>query len=76
MCSLKFTDERTTEFLHLALSLLPHVPKQVPPGMTSLRPELLSTMSSIIHLYKYNIAVFSEYYSQIISKLKAENAMV
>jgi len=71
-----FLDERTTEFLHLSLSSLPNVPKQVPPGMTSLRSELFSTMGSIIRLYKYNLAVFSDYYSQIISKLREETAVV
>lgn len=33
-------------------------------------------MGSIIRLYKYNLAVFSEYYSQIISKFKEENVLV
>lgn len=66
--------ERTNEFLHLALSSAPNIPKQVPPGMSSLRSELLSVTGSIVRIYQYNLAVFSEYYHQIITKIKEEKA--
>lgn len=68
--------QRTYEFLRVSISSAPNIPKQLPPGLTSLRSELFSVTASILKLYKLNLAVFSDYYYQIISKIKEESSVV
>ncbi|KAE8746172.1 hypothetical protein FOCC_FOCC007044 [Frankliniella occidentalis] len=66
--------QRTSEFLQAAFSTSPSALSQLPPGMTTVKSEFFSVIGSMIRLYQYNLAVYSEYYNQIIASLKEEGS--
>ncbi|XP_063237869.1 T-complex protein 11-like protein 1 [Bacillus rossius redtenbacheri] len=58
---------RVREFLHQSITSPTAAPQQVPPGLSSLRPELTATAGQFLHLVSHNRAVFGGYYHDMVA---------
>lgn len=62
---------RILEFVELAISSATARPTKIPPGLSTLEKELTSITGCFLRLVTHNRAVFSEYYSDIVTQLRA-----
>jgi hypothetical protein len=67
---------RIREFIQQSITSPTAAPVRVPPGLSSLQTELTAITGQILRLVSYNIAVFGEYYTDIIANGVSTSASV